>query len=446
MNKHNVNTDVALKQDDRGFRRIGLFVVLGMLGGFLLWSAFAPLTSAVVATGKVVVETRNKVVQHLDGGIVANIHVKEGDLVTKGQKLLTLSSIQLQSQLDIVQRQYWEATVNLDRLQAEQEQQETLSFSAQVLAQANEPQLAAQLRTQQQLFKVRRQAFHSEQSVLTQKVSQANSQIHGLEKLIQSHQSRSKSLAQDIQDWQALYEQQFADKVRLREMERQQSELQGDISAKQSEIQRLAQVIVETKRQMLLRQEEYLKEVSNQLRETQTQQTEALSKLSALQDQLKRIDILSPDDGQVVGFDVVTLGAVIEPRKTIMEIVPQHQSYAVIAQVQLQDIDQVQVGQTAEIKFTAFNTNYSPVLYGKVANLSSDALLDETNRTYYYKVNVTPGTEVHTELEKQQWSLVSGMPADVYIQTRERTLLGYLIKPLQLMITRAFNEDDGLSP
>jgi len=433
-----------LQLDDRPFRRMGLFVTLGLLGGFAFWAALAPLKSAVIGPGKVVVESRNKVVQHLDGGIVSDIYVQEGDLVKKGQPLLKLSDVQIKAQLDIVNSQLWEAMASLERLSAEHNGKEAIVLSEQVIALQNEPKMAEYLTTQQQLFTVRRQAFHSEQSVLKQRVGQSKQQVHGLEQVIRSEQNRAQSLSTDVKDWQSLYEQQFADKVRLRDMQRQLTELEGDIASKQSEGLRLKQVTAETEHQIILRQQEYLKEVSDQMRDAQARRSEAQARSIALSDQLRRVDINAPDDGRVVGFEVVTLGAVIEPRRPIMEIVPAERVFAVMAQVQTTDIDLLMVGQKAEIKFTAFNTNYLPILYGHVATIGADAMMDEATKTPYYKVKIAPEPEAVTLLEEQGWQLVSGMPADTYIQTRERTLINYIFKPLTLMFSRAFNEDEGV--
>lgn len=434
----------TLRMDDKPYRRLGMFVTLGMLGGFVLWATLAPLKSAIVGPGKVVVESRNKVVQHLDGGIVAEIYVKEGDVVKKGQPLLKLSDVQIQAQLDIVNSQLWEAMANLERLNAERNGAETLILSDKVMALQNEPKMAEYLTTQKQLFTVRRQAFHSEQSVLKKRIGQSKQQIQGLEQVVRSEQSRAQSLSTDIKDWQSLYEQQFADKVRLREMQRQLTELEGSIAGKQSEIARLKQVSAETEHQLILRQQEYLKEVSDHIRDAQAKRSESEARSAALSDQLRRIDINAPDDGRVVGFEVVTVGAVIEPRRPIMEIVPAEHAFAVMAQVQTTDIDLLMVGQKAEIKFTAFNTNYLPILFGHVVNIGADALIDEATKMPYYKVKIAPEPEAVTLLEQQGWQLVSGMPADAYIQTRERTLMNYIIKPLMLMFSRAFNEDEGL--
>jgi epimerase transport system membrane fusion protein len=392
-----------------------------------------------------VVESRNKVVQHLDGGLVAEIYVKEGDLVKKDQPLLKLSEVQIQAQLDIVNSQLWEAMANLARLNAERDGKEKLVFSDTLESLKEEPKMAQYLATQMQLFQVRRQAFHSEQSVLKQRVKQTKEQIQGLEKVLTSERSRASSLGQDVKDWQVLYEQQFADKVRLREMQRQLNELEGSMSGKESDVARLKQSVSETERQMLLRQQEYLKEVTDQIREAQARQSEAEARQGALRDQLKRVDILSPDDGRVVGFDVVTVGAVIDPRRTIMEIVPTEQQFAVLGQMDTMSVDQVTVGQQAEIKFTAFNTNFLPVLFGTVQSVSADAVMDEVSKMPYYKVKVTPDESAVLELTKHNWQLVSGMPADVYITTKERTLMNYILRPIQVMFMRAFNEDDGIA-
>ncbi len=433
-----------LQMDDKPLRRMGLFVTLGLLGGFALWATLAPLKSAIVGPGKVVVESRNKVVQHLDGGIVSDIYVREGDLVKKGQPLLKLSEVQIKAQLDIVNSQLWEAMASLERLTAERNGKETMTLSEAVIALQNEPKMLEYLTTQKQLFTVRRQAFHSEQSVLKQRVGQSKQQVQGLEQVIRSEQNRAQSLATDVKDWQSLYEKQFADKVRLRDMQRQLTELEGDIASKQSEVLRLKQVTAETEHQIILRQQEYLKEVSDQMRDAQARRSEAQARSVALTDQLRRVDINAPDDGRVVGFEVVTVGAVIEPRRPIMEIVPAERAFAVMAQVQTTDIDLLMVGQKAEIKFTAFNTNYLPILYGHVATIGADAMMDEATKMPYYKVKIAPEPEAVALLEAQGWQLVSGMPADTYIQTRERTLMNYIVKPLMLMFSRAFNEDEGV--
>jgi epimerase transport system membrane fusion protein len=196
---------------------------------------------------------------------------------------------------------------------------------------------------------------------------------------------------------------------------------------------------------MLLRQQEYLKEVTDHIRDAQARQSEAEARQGALRDQLKRVDIVSPDDGRVVNFDVVTVGAVLDPRRTIMEIVPAEHQFAVLGQMDTMSVDQVSVGQIAEIKFTAFNTNFLPVLYGKVQSISADAVMDESTKMPYYKVKVVPEPEAVQELEKHNWQLVSGMPADVYIITKERTLMNYILRPIQMMFMRAFNEDDGIA-
>lgn len=437
-----MQAELKVPTSDQMYRRFGLFVLFGLLGGFVLWASLAPLQSAVVAEGKVVVESRNKVVQHLDGGLVAEIYVKEGDLVQKGQSLLKLSDVQIKAQLDIVNSQWWEALANLARLNAEREGREAMALSALVQSELQHDTMRQYVTTQEQLFKVRRQAFHSEQSVLKQRIAQTRAQLRGLEQVITTQKQRSGSLGQDVKDWQKLYEQQFADKVRLRDMERQRAEIEGDVASKQSEVARLNQLLAETEHQMVLRQEEYLKEVNDQIREYQSKLSESEAKRSALTDQLQRVDILAPESGRVVGFDVVTIGAVLEPRRSIMEIVPADQVYAVLGQVRTVDIDQIMPGQRAEIKFTAFNTSYLPTLYGQVDSIGADAQYDEVTKAFYYKVRVIPEPESVALLADRGWSLVSGMPADTYIQTQQRTLMNYIIKPFSVMFSRAFNEDD----
>ncbi len=432
----------------RFYKRLGYFVSLVMFIGFFLWMAFVPLTGAIVTDGKVVTKIPNKVVQHASGGIVSELLVKEGDQVHKGQVLIRLSDVQVRSQLDIISRRWLQALLNLERLRAERDQQTQIIWSQEVeaLMQAAEhfPNLADEMATQEALFAARMQSVIHEQAMYEKRVAQTKQQILSLESLVRTEQKRVHSLNQDLQDWVKLYEKRFTDKVKVRDLQRQISDLEGSIASRRAEIDRQAQVMSETERLASQRREENLKDVSEQLKLHQSQQMEAGYQRHALLDELNRLEIVATEEGRVAGLEVSTVGAVLEPRRTLMHIVPSANEFMLSAKVKPTDIDQVFVGQQTEIKFTAFRLNFIPVIYGEVLSVGADALPDDMDKRPYYRVRVSIPKEAIDTLAAQGWHLVPGMPANAYLKTRERTLLNFILRPFELMLMNAFNEDDGL--
>lgn len=432
--------------ETRFYKRLGYFVSLVMFIGFFAWMAIVPLKGSIVTDGKVVTKIPNKVVQHTSGGIVSELLVKEGDIVKKGQILIRLSDIQVKSQLDIVTRRWQQASMNLDRLRAERDQDNTIQWSSEVQQLLDQDsRLQDEINTQTALFHARRQSVANEQSMYEKRIAQTKQQIVSLDNLIRSEQKRTSSLSQDLQDWVKLYEKRFTDKVKVRDLQRQLSDLEGSISSRKAELDRLAQVILETERLASQRQEENMKEISEQIKQQQEQQMEAGYQRSALLDERSRLDIVATEDGRVAGLELNTVGAVIEGRRTLMYIVPMDNEFMLTVKVKPTDIDQVFVGQSTEIKFTAFRLNFVPVIYGEVVSVGADALPDDTDRRAYYRVRVSIPKEAIDILAQQQWHLVPGMPANAYLKTRERTLLNFMLRPFELMIMNAFNEDDGLA-
>jgi epimerase transport system membrane fusion protein len=428
----------------RFYKRLGYFVSLVMFLGFFVWAAFVPLTSAIAVTGKVVTSASNKVVQHPTGGVISEILVKEGDFVDKGQVLIRLSDIQVRSQLDIVTERWLNALVNMDRLRSERDDLTAIHWSEAVLSVAGQRDLTDYYLTQKTLFKARRQAFKDEQEVYQKRIAQTRQQLIGLDNLIHSQQRRKVSIEQDLKDWMKLYEKRYTDKVKIRDFERQISDLDGDVASRQSDLARLNQLILETQRQASQRMEESAKDISEQLKNYQSQMIEASYQKASLQDELTRLTIVATGSGRVVGLQLTTNGALVEPHKTLMQIVPENQGFTILLKVKPTDIDQVFVGQRAEIKFTAFRINFMPVIYEQVAAVGADSLQDEQDRQFYYLVKVNVSAAALAIINQQGWSLVAGMPAEAYLKTRERTLLRYILRPFQLIVSNAFNEDDGI--
>jgi epimerase transport system membrane fusion protein len=428
------------------YKRLGYFVSLVMFLGFFAWMAIVPLKGAIVTDGKVVTKIANKVVQHPTGGIVSALLVKEGDLVTKGQILIRLSDVQVKSQLDIVTRRWQQAKMNLDRLRAERDHKNTITWSPEVQALLDQNDaLKDEVNTQIALFEARKQAIINEQAMYDKRISQTKQQMVSLDNLIRAEQKRTGSLSQDLQDWVKLYEKRFTDKVKVRDLQRQLSDLEGSIASRHADVDRLGQSILETERLASQRQEENMKDISEQIKQQQELEMEASYQRTALLDELNRLEIMATEDGRVAGLEVTTVGAVVDGHRTLMYIVPANNEFMLSVKVKPTDIDQVFVGQSTEIKFTAFRLNFIPVIYGEVVSVGADALPDDTDKRPYYRVRVSIPQEAIDTLAKQQWQLVPGMPANAYLKTRERTLLNFMLRPFELMIMNAFNEDDGLA-
>ncbi len=427
--------------DDSAYRKLG-WSTLAVTFIFLLgWAGIAPLESAVVADGRILVASLNKSVQHLDGGLVASIKVQDGDIVEQGQLLLSLDRKPLDIQLDKVTSQLIETEASLERLMAERDGKKELVFPAKLISQAKTARQPAILSTQQQLFASRRQALISEQAVLRQRLEQAKGEIASNQSMIKTLRYRLSLLDQDIEGLSRLAAKNLISKAKLREVQRQRTEISGELISHQSEITQLESSTLEILSQITLLQRDFTKEVITSQRELEARRTELQSQQSTLSEKLSRIDIRAPVGGKVKGFDVVTTGAVISAGAPIMEIVPRESLFTIHARVSPMDIDALYPGLKAEVRIPVFdNSRNFPSLYSELKDVSTDVYVGEKSDEAYYKATLTIDDETMATLQKEKLHLISGMPVEVVIKTGERTLLDYLVKPLRDMVVRAFNE------
>lgn len=426
--------------DDGRFIRYGFAVIISIFGILGAWMSVAPLDSASVAAGKVAVEAKKKTIQHLEGGIVEAIYVKDGDSVTKGQVLLKIDETHSKAQLDTVLSQYYEALAQENRLVAERDGLAKIVFDAEI--KSLEDGLKNRLIDgQTRLFASRREALGSEKEIMHKRITQLEKQIEGNRSLIKSKQSRLASYREEIQEWKVLYEEQLTDKLKLRELQRDVETIEGDVASYEAEIARLYMQINETESQSLLRQQEFTNEVGLELRDVQTSLADMRARLSSLKDTLNRTEVVAPVDGIVVGMDAHTIGGVIAPGNPILEIVPGMSDMIVVAQVQTTDIDKVTKGLKADVRFSAFNLQMAHVVEGEVIHISADSFIDEVTGMPYYEAEVTLTEEGRKQLIENKFFLIPGMPAEVMIKTGERTVMSYLLKPLSAMLAKAFRED-----
>lgn len=430
-----------IKSDHRIYTRMGLFVLLITFGFFGGWAAKAPLDSAAVAPGEVIVISNNRVVQHYEGGIVQDVLVKDGDQVEKGQVLLRLSPTQAQAELDVINGRLIEIMGTEARLQAERKRKSEIVFPPVLMAASEKEQVKEVLKGEKEVFQARRKALTSEVRIYRQRISALKEQINGLQSQNKTLEERIESYQAEVQDWEALVKEQFADKIRLQEMRRELSRLKGDKETNSSEMARLKVQISETESEIVLRKRKFFEEVVSQLREVQSEKADLESRKIALIDRLERIDITAPISGTVNGLTIYSSGEVVSSGETLMEIVPNSKNYAIKAKVMVTDIDKVYVGLKSDVRFSAFNTQTTHVVEGEVVYVSADKFVDERSDLEYFEARVVITPEGVKQMEEDGIFLLPGMPAETMIKIGERTLLAYFVKPFQDMFAKSFNEE-----
>lgn len=420
--------------DDTSIIRFGLavvFIVFVLFGG---WMAFAPLSSSSVAIGKVSADSDKKTIQHLEGGMVDAIYVKDGDKVKKDQILMKLSDVQVKAQLDILNSQYQDALALFARLTAQRDKADAIDFPKEVVDENV-------IRNQKNIFVSANKSIEDESIITNNRIVQLQSQIDGLNSLILSKQNRLASLQEETLEWEDLYKQRLVDKQKIRELQRESNMIEGDLANTKAEIAKLNEQISEVSTQKLLREKEFKNVTLEKYVETEIRISDLKSKIIANEDVLQRTMISSPIDGTIVGLSLHTVGGVVSPGKTILEVVPQNAKLIVVAQVNTTDIDKVRVGLVADIMFSAFNLKQAHQIEGRVIHVSADIFIDEASHAPYYEAKIEVTEEGKKLLDEYGFVLVSGMPAEVMIKIGDRTALSYLVKPFQEMLGRSFNEE-----
>lgn len=428
---------MELETSDKKPRTIGIVVLLITFGVFGMWAAFAPIDSASLAPGVVMVKGNRKTVQHLEGGIVREILVADGEQVTAGEPLIRLDDTQFSAELGILRGQWFTARAVESRLIAERDDLESVQFPEDMDIEDTRAEEAK--RNEVQIFTARRNARLGEQEVLEQRIEQLQRQIEGLNALILSKKELSTSYTSEIEDLAALLSEGYVEKTRLVELQRSLSRTQGEIADHRATIAQGEVKIGETRLEMLQRNKEFKTEVVDRLAEAQAQVFDLRERVTAIQDKVERTVIRAPVAGIVLGLKTHTIGGVIQGGTPLLDIVPENEELIVEAKVPPQDIDRVYVGAEAKIRFSAFQTSTTPTVVGRVTEISADRFEDrDTGFSYYLaRVEVTPENLAMLG----NLTLVPGMPAEVLITTGERTLLQYLVQPASNAMARSLIED-----
>jgi epimerase transport system membrane fusion protein len=429
---------ILVNTDDKPVRLIGFIILFVMIGIFGTWSFIAPIDSSALATGVVAVKSHRKTIQHLEGGIVSEINVGDGDLVEVGQTLLTLDGTQVKAQIKILQGQYISAAAIGARLDAERQNATKVFFPIE-LKELKDSRVQETIEGQAQIFMARRNSLQGELSILKQRIGQLGLKIKGYETQQESKHKLLFSYAEEIEDLRNLLANGFTDKKRLRELERQHTQTNSEIAGSIIEIASTRMQQGETELQILQTERKFQEEVATQLEEVNAELFSITEQLVVAGDKVQRSVIVAPVKGMILGMSAHTQGGVIGAGQAVLDIVPEDEELIIDVQVAPLDIDRIQIGTSAEVRFSAFNSKTTPVMEGKVQTISADSLQDQvTNMPYYQaKIELTPESYMHLG----GLVLIPGMPAEVFINTGKRTLFEYLMQPLSDAFARSFIEE-----
>ena len=417
---------------------IGLAVVVVLAGGLGGWASTAEISGALIAPGQIVVETNVKKVQHPTGGVVGELLTRDGDKVKAGQIVVRLDDTVTKANLAIVTKNLDAALARAARLQAEQRGLEGITFPPQLTDRARDPDVATVMASESKLFEVRVNGRAGQKAQLRERVTQLNEEIAGLAAQEKAKDEEIALVQKELEGVRDLYNKRLIQISRLTTLERDSARLNGERAQYIASRAQAKGKITETELQIIQVDKDLVSEVSKDLRETNDKIGEFVERKVTAEDQLRRVDIRAPQDGIVEQTSVHTVGGVITAGDTIMLIVPQTDDLQVEAKVNPQDIDKLQVGQKTLLRLSAFNQRTTPELSGTVSRVSPDVTTEQRTGQSYYTIRVSMPPEEIARLGDVK--LIPGMPVEAFVQTGNRTMMSYLMKPLHDQLMRAFRE------
>mgnify|MGYP003149035052 CR=1 FL=1 len=430
--------DAALKTGFRLPAVIGLGGFVALFGGFVVWASLTEISGAVIAQGLVEVAGKPKSIQHLDGGVVEDILVVDGQEVAQGEELVRLDDTLLRANLMIYRTRLSEALATRDRLIAEQRGGEEIAF-AEIDPAVATIEYPLHRAGQTEIFQARRELELGRREQLAEKVRQFHNQIAGVEALINAKQQQLDLLTPEVEAMTKLAASGLARAPQLSSLKRTQADLLGQVAEHRSELARIQNSIRDTELEVLQGQRQTKEEVVTELRDVTISIHELRQQISSTERQLDRVLIKAPNAGRVHELQVTTLGGVVGPGATILQIIPTGQGVTFQTRVDPASVDQVRVGQPTKLRFPAFNARTTPELFGRVADVSPSSVMDEVTGQFYFRVTVEVTAEELGRLGDRE--LVPGMPVEAYVQTGERTVLSYLVKPFEEQLMQAFREE-----
>ncbi|TPJ75914.1 HlyD family type I secretion periplasmic adaptor subunit [Mesorhizobium sp. B2-6-2] len=422
----------------RFYTRLGVGVVILLAGGVGGWASVTEIAGAVIAPGTLVVDSHVKDVQHSTGGIVAEIDARDGDHVKAGDLLVRLDRTVPAANLGVVSRALDQLAARKARLDSERRGSDAIIFPNELLDRIADPDVAEAVAGEKQHFETRRTSRAGQKSQLGERIAQLEKEIAGDTAQAEAKSKEIELVQKELASVRTLWAKKLISIDRLTQTEREATRLDGErgqLIAAQAQAQGR---IAEIKLQIIQIDLDLSTEVNKDLRDVEGQMGELLERKVAAEDQLKRVDIRAPQDGVVQQSIAYTIGGVVKPGETIMQVVPDNDSLAVEAKIAPSDIDQLWVGQPASLRFSAFNQRTTPQIDGVVERTSPDITTDQRTGVSYYTVRITTTAAEIARLGEVK--LVPGMPVESFIRTEDRSVMSYLVKPLQDQISRAFRQ------
>lgn len=418
--------------------KFGLAVISIFFGTFILWSLLAPIESAAIAPGKVVVDSNRKTIQHLEGGIVKELLVRDGSNVKKGDLLIRLDNTQAKASLELLRGQAVELLAAEARLKAERDGATEIAFPKRLKPYEDIPEVKSILVSQRAIFDANKKTLSGNLNILEQRKVQLEKEIESLDSQVKAETKQLKLIQEEIEAVAFLEKRKLIEKPRLLALQRESARLLGDRGEHIGLIAKAQQKIGETSMQLLTTKDKYQKDVLDQLRDTQQRLADILQRTKAAQDVLDRTNIVAPQSGKVVGLTAHTIGGVIAPGKEVLYIIPSDDKMIIEARVNPLDIDVVHEGLLAKIQFTAFKSRSTPVVDGVVKDVSADSFEDPNTREFYYKARISIDKEQMARLNNVK--LYPGMPAQVMIIIDKQSPFDYFVTPIKSSFDRAFRE------
>jgi HlyD family secretion protein len=417
---------------------VGLAVVTLLAGGLGTWASTQEISGALIAPGQIVVESNVKKVQHPTGGVVGEVRAHDGDVVKAGDIVVRLDDTVTKASLAIVTKSLDALMARAARLEAEQRGLDGIVFPQELLERTNDPDVYNLMKSEIKLFDVRVNGRAGQKAQFRERITQLNEEIAGLLAQEKAKDQEIALVEKELDGVRQLYDQHLVQISRLTTLERDAARLNGERAQYVASRAQAKGKIAETELQIIQVDKDVVSEVSKDLREAKDKIGEFVERKVTAEDQLRRIDIRAPQDGVVEQSNVHTVGGVITAGDTIMLIVPQTDDLQVEAKVNPHDIDKLQVGQKTLLRLSAFNQRTTPELNGVVSRVSPDVTTEQRTGQSYYTIRVSMPPEEIARLGDVR--LIPGMPVEAFVQTGDRTMLSYLMKPLHDQLMRAFRE------
>ena len=449
---------------------LGLGGVVVLLGGLVGWGVLASISGAVIATGHVAVESRNHVIERIDGGTVSEVRVRDGDLVARDDILLRLADTEMRADAVILEAQYAELAALRNRLEAEFRGADAIVWDETLLSLARtDATIREVLEGQERLFRARRAARSGEVALLRERIGQAHEEIRGLEAQAESLEHQNRLIARELDVNRDMFEKGLTRLNQLLALERATKNLEGLKGTNAATIARTRGRIAEMEIQILQIDARRVEEAEEKARAAKAEENRVREQLALVRERLEKTEVRAPATGIVFGTTIFAPGAVVRPGEPILYIVPEGSDLVVMARVEPIHVDQIYAGQSAVLRFTAFPQQATPEAEGHVVRVSADAVQDAESGLSWYEVELAIGGPVDADTMSAPdagragvgdgsdrpaagisagagmlaggLALTPGMPVEVHIRTGERSAISYLAKPLADFFQRAMREE-----